>query len=452
MATRFYLEPSLTVTETPGFAAWTRTTEGVRRRMTAAKLGTAMSSLTAWAGTSPAANASALFVQFVSRPMAAGNIFTTAGTIKCYVRCMESAVNDNINRQPICVKVYASDGTTLRATLFALAHVGPNTTEWIAGTLTNKTLADGDTLGAAYTTVAGDILVVEVGGQVSSAGGTSVTGTMEFGSNSATDLGENETDATALNPWFEISNNIVWLDYATTVLETNGRVAYWQGGEVSGTLADSAGTNTATATGSPIYGVTGPMIGTTAVSFDGTNHRRFEAPDVAALDLGDVFSFACHVRRHQTTNYDTLLSKGTQGYQFGINGPANTLDLTKNANQVVCVSTPTIINDGAYHHCVITKNGATIHMYIDNVDVAVTITNAAMADTIYKCAIGVRNVDDVTYNQDADVDIAHVALWNVAITAAQVTALYNAWPPPLPRFGRPFGQIGQSQMQQLLAT
>jgi len=212
MATRFYFDPTLGAPFTPGFAAWTRTTEGVRRALLRSKVGTAMSSLTAWANTSPAANASALVAQFSGPPMMPGIAFATTDTIKCQIRCLESNANDNVNRQPLCLKVYAKDGTTLQATLKALGHYGPATTEWDATNLTNRTLADGDVLDANYTTVFGDFLVLEVGGQVSSAGGSTVTGSMSFGSNSATDLGENETDTSAFNPWFEISRNIQFVD------------------------------------------------------------------------------------------------------------------------------------------------------------------------------------------------------------------------------------------------
>jgi hypothetical protein len=214
MATRFYLSSTGTVTQTPSFAAWSRTTEALRRSMSPVKDGSAITSTTIWANGNAVADESALARQFVSEPMSAGVAFSTSDTIKAQVRCAESAANDNINRAPIAVKVYSQDGMTLRATLLGLGHVGLNTTEWPT-TLTNKTIANSDALTADYTTVLGDILVVELGGQVSSAAGTSVTGTMSFGSASATDLGENETDTAANNPWFEISRTV---SFATVVI------------------------------------------------------------------------------------------------------------------------------------------------------------------------------------------------------------------------------------------
>lgn len=210
MATRLYLSSTGTVAGvTPGFEAWSRTTEGARRAMSPTKDGSAATSATIWANTSPTANQTALCRQFISPPMIAGIAFDTGDTFKCQIRCKESATNDNINRTPICVKVVSEDGNTVRQVLKALGAYGPNTTEWNTS-LRNKTLADGDALTASYTTVAGDRLVIEVGGQVDATGGTSVTGTMSFGSDSATDLGENETDTAANNPWFEISRTLTF--------------------------------------------------------------------------------------------------------------------------------------------------------------------------------------------------------------------------------------------------
>ncbi|MCC6961184.1 MAG: hypothetical protein IT301_15160, partial [Dehalococcoidia bacterium] len=157
------------------------------------------------------ANGSALAVQFISDPMPAGIAFSTSDTIKGVVRALESAINDNINRMPMCLKVYSLDGSTLRATLKSLGAYGPTTTEWDTGTAESRQFADGDTLDAGYTTVLGDRLVLEVGGQVSSAGGSSVTGTMIFGASAGTDLDESEVDTGTDNPWFEISRAITFV-------------------------------------------------------------------------------------------------------------------------------------------------------------------------------------------------------------------------------------------------
>jgi len=209
MATRFYLSSTATVPTSlaPSYAAWTRTSEGTRRAMQTTKDSSAMTSRTGFANTSPAANASALIVQYSSAPLAAGTVFTASThTISGVIRAMESAANNNVNRMPICLKVVSVDGATTRATLLALGHQGPNTTEW-ATSLSSKTLANAIALTGSYTTVIGDRLVIEIGGQVDATGGTSVTASLSTGSASATDLAANtEGVTTANNPWIELSN------------------------------------------------------------------------------------------------------------------------------------------------------------------------------------------------------------------------------------------------------
>jgi hypothetical protein len=208
MATRFYFNSTVTPPNSPGFAAWDRTTEGIRRMMQSPRVSSAMTSFTIWANTSPTANLNALCCQFSSRLLKVGTAFVTTDTVKAQMRCQESGTNDNIDRNPICIKVY--NGTTLQATLLALGPVGV-TAEWLHTGLRNKTAANGDALTANYTTVIGDYLVIEIGGQVSGSGGSGVTGTLSLGSDHATtDLGENETDTTAFNPWFEISRTLAF--------------------------------------------------------------------------------------------------------------------------------------------------------------------------------------------------------------------------------------------------
>lgn len=195
----------------PALAAWGVTTEATRRVMSPTKdSSTLTDSHPLFHFTNKAANATGCIRQYVSDPMDAGIAFAASDTIKSQVRVKENNVTNNINRQPIFIKVVSQNGVTLRATLKAIGHIGPSTTEW-ATTLTNRTFADSDTLDASYTTVSGDRLVVEFGGQVSGAGGTNCGGYFQFGSSAGSDLPENESSTSALDPWFEISRTITFL-------------------------------------------------------------------------------------------------------------------------------------------------------------------------------------------------------------------------------------------------
>lgn len=225
MATRFYFSSTKTVPYVIGPAGpWARIAEFDRYMMYVVKDGSAMTTKTIWANGAAAADESAAARGYFSMPMAPGVVFSSADTAKCYVRCAESALNDNINRQPCHLAIYrlGAAGLYESAVIFKDGFFGPNTTEWNTS-LRNKTVLDGDTLGSNYTTIGGELLLLELGGQVSAAAGASVTGSMSFGSNSATDLGENETDTAANNPWLELSTNIAFLSPPIVVPQARHR-------------------------------------------------------------------------------------------------------------------------------------------------------------------------------------------------------------------------------------
>ena len=211
MATRFYLSSTAVAPVSPAFfGTWTRTTEGDRYTMSPTKDGSAMTDKSAWANGSAGNGDSALIRQYVSDPMTAGIGFTTGDTFKAQIRAQEADTGDNITQTQIGIKVYSEDGTTLQATLKAQGHYATTSGEW-ATSLRNTEFHDpaSDNMTTGYTTVAGDRLVIEVGGRTGAAG-TTVTATMSFGSDSGTDLPEDQTTTTPDNPWFEISRDITF--------------------------------------------------------------------------------------------------------------------------------------------------------------------------------------------------------------------------------------------------
>lgn len=291
--------------------------------MSTVKDGSALTSFTFFGNGTVAANFSAICAQFVGPPMPAGINFTTAQTVKCVFRCLESATNDNINRQPIALKVYAANGTTLQATLKALGHYGPGTTEWSNTTLTNRQGADGDVLDTNYTTVAGDLLVLEIGGQVSSSGGTTVTGSIEVGSSAGADLAENETGTTANNPWLELSTTITFRFAATAAVTTGPATAAGAATFVkptfSGTAAVTTGHATAAVTGTftrPTYTATGAATtGKATAAATGT----FSSPNrtaTAALTVGAVIGSGQAAHSNKPVGILTQARQGIGGRRY----------------------------------------------------------------------------------------------------------------------------------------
>ena len=228
MATRLYLCAVPTIADiAPAFAAWLETDGDGRRLMTPDLLADTLAN-----GSSipSAAAATQLHRQFISHPLVAGIVFTSGvSTVTCQIQGLESGANDNIINRVRAVKVVSRDGATIRATLIALGNAA-SVVEW-ATTLRNLTFLNATTVGATYTTVDGDRLVLEVGHLDS--GGATIAGTLRFGADSAGtgDLGINETDTvTTLRPWFESSVNLTFeaLPPPPTVkLDAIHRAASW---------------------------------------------------------------------------------------------------------------------------------------------------------------------------------------------------------------------------------
>lgn len=217
MATRLYLsegiDPVVTglAASSPAFDAGWNETDGALRRLMVPQ---AVASEYAWAldalanGSALASTAAnrQLHRQYVSLPMIAGIDFTGV-TYGCQIMGLESAANDNIINRVRKVLIVSRDGSTVRSTQIAIGNAA-SVVEWNTAMRNLTFLAA--TAGAAYTTVAGDRLVVEVGHLDS--GGVSISATMRFGVTGQTaDLGANETDTTTtLRPWFESSVNLTF--------------------------------------------------------------------------------------------------------------------------------------------------------------------------------------------------------------------------------------------------
>jgi hypothetical protein len=155
--------------------------------------------------TATAANSSQGIRQYISPPMMAQTL--TGGTWKGTIRCLESAINDNVDAVKSQLRFWdVSAGAYGATSLAALANYGPVLE--FATTLTAKRIADGDTF-TTVTVEEGDRLVLDLG-YTNTTIGTSISGSMSFGDDSATDLGDNETDTAANNPFIELSVDILW--------------------------------------------------------------------------------------------------------------------------------------------------------------------------------------------------------------------------------------------------
>jgi hypothetical protein len=211
VATRVYFPVDTPTTVSPAAAAWTDTTQITRLKMTTTKGATAITLGSAIAVPGPAGQ-NALDRQYISDPIATGTDFTGA-TVKGYLMVEEAQTADNVDQLISCIKVVSEDGSTLRATLLALGANGTVAEFTTTNGGRNKAIANGDAL-SAYTTVAGDRLVIELGYGCSTLG-SSPNAWAAWG-DTGTDVPENETNTTAGPGWVEFSNTFTFVAPSST--------------------------------------------------------------------------------------------------------------------------------------------------------------------------------------------------------------------------------------------
>lgn len=218
------------------------------------------------------------------------------------------------------------------------------------------------------------------------------------------------------------------MSYSSEILADTPR-AWYRCQEVSGFIQDSSG-NARHATASPGgnnagYHQVSPITsdaGDYSINF--STSTNFTVPDVAGLDLGDTFTLEAWVKLAAQTNFDNryILSKGANAYSMWVNDTPGSLALVAPTVGVSCTATSAFPDTTNFHHCVITKTGATVHLYMDNVDVTGAYTPNTYADTATALFIGSSRVSDAFVSATVD----EIAVYATALSSTRVGAHYTA--------------------------
>jgi|GEM_PF-5488312 len=207
--TRFYFPDTTTASVSPAFTtSWTETSQADFRRMVTSRVNSPMTNKTITALPSSVPEY-ILSRQYISDPIAGGSI---AGTVKGQFRCSEFPASLDATLA-VLIKVVSHNGDTLRGTLLALsASDEKSSPPEFSISLENRRLMDvTENTSLTLTPVVAqpqDRIVVELGVREASNIITR-TASINFGDNSSTDLGENENENAANNPWIEFSPAIV---------------------------------------------------------------------------------------------------------------------------------------------------------------------------------------------------------------------------------------------------
>jgi hypothetical protein len=224
---RFYFTLNLSASITPTFnAVWTHINSNRFRQLLLAPTGSSLTNGTVI--TVSASGQTALDRTYVSPPLYGAQ--TIAGSVKAQLRVFESATNDNVVPRS---EIYVVDatGTTVRGTLLSIGRNTPTWSEPNATTLRNLTFISSSLTGVVCQDQ--DRIVVKLGYSDDGAG-SSIAATTNWGDPiNVRELPEDNTTFTALCPWIEFSQDLVFNPEPTWGIDPN----------ITGTLTMSGSTD-----------------------------------------------------------------------------------------------------------------------------------------------------------------------------------------------------------------
>lgn len=212
------------------------------------------------------------------------------------------------------------------------------------------------------------------------------------------------------------------MTYASTVQATSGLVWYSRMGDASSPAVDLINANNAAQVNSPTFGATGLISGDSdkAVSFASASSQYLKITYAAPLNVGDVFSLEAWIKLTSIPGYMNIIAQDGSSYLFLVTNTGH-LELWRGDIAAIVSSTNTL-SSGTIYHVVVTKNGATVKLYVNGTDVSGTVTNQTEVNNSADVWIAGR----VGFAQYVNGVIDEVAIYNAAMSAADVLAHYNA--------------------------
>jgi len=198
-------------------------------------------------------------------------------------------------------------------------------------------------------------------------------------------------------------------------------VGWWRLGEASGTSAANqvSGATAGTYSGGFTLGQPGALLSdtNTAVLLNGTTGQVSVAHYTNMNRNDGPLTLEAWIKRSRTGVSEAIMSKGTGAYELRITA-ANLLSLDKAGSGSDAVSS-VAITDTNWHYVAATKNGGTIHLYLDGTDVTGTITHQGLSNNTSAFLIG---ADASTHFQGT---IDEVAVYSTVLSTTRIQAHYS---------------------------
>lgn len=201
---------------------------------------------------------------------------------------------------------------------------------------------------------------------------------------------------------------------------------FWLAGEGSGTTLQAQAGPAGTYHGGVDLTVAGHVPGTTAANLDGTSGYA-DVAHQAAIDIADTFTLECVIALDDPNHSGVVWGKGDNAAQLGYDAANHRyrLNIANVAGDVVVGST---VNDTAWHHLVVVKNGTRREIWLDGADVSTAGTNATGSSTTSALTIGANQ----GLSEFLDARLQYLALYTSALTGARIQSHFLALGIPAP--------------------
>ena len=217
---------------------------------------------------------------------------------------------------------------------------------------------------------------------------------------------------------------------------TNGIVACWDAGSRASypgagtTITDLAAVEGGVSNGTLTDGPTFDSANLGSIDFDGTDDY-IDVGNGGKLQITSVITLATWYRTDDDGN-GTMVAKwsgGERGYKMRINGgQMQTLFSSDGSTNTVTLTDPSTSNDNVWHYAVATNDGSgganTALLYVDGILVDSDTGVSAIYNSSADLYIG--DQDQPSGPQPYEGLIAHVAIYNVALSAEDVAQNYHA--------------------------
>jgi len=199
-----------------------------------------------------------------------------------------------------------------------------------------------------------------------------------------------------------------------------GLVSYWKLDEASGNAADSHGSNNGTNVGTATF--TAGKINN-ALTLNGST--QCQTVGTSLLSAYTAVSVACGIKLDVTGAFQHMIGKtddATYNQLFRVTN-ANKLQATVATATETYITGATSLTTGVWYFAVYTWDGTNINLYLNaSTDTSAVAKSGTMKTSSDLVSIGRSSVVSASY---FDGQIDEVGIWNKALTAAEVTELYN---------------------------